>query len=117
MRLRILLGSAALVAALSAGLAAYADEGRRIVGRLAELHHSNTRALQEVRRILRPGETLADAAVWPDTIKRSTYEDEDTAPFRLEHAAHDTYHFASLPFQVDRYELSVPGARDRDIVQ
>jgi hypothetical protein len=117
MRIRIALACAALVAAFTAGLSAYADEGHRIVGRLAELHLRDTRALQEVRKILRHGETLADAAVWPDTIKRATYEDEDTAPFRLEHIAHDTYHFASLPFQVDRYDLSVPGARDRDIVQ
>ena len=107
----------ALVALATVSLAGFADEGHRIVGRLAELHLRNARALEEVRKILRPGESLADAAIWADTIKSATYEDEDTAPFRLEHPAQDTYHYANLPFQAKRYEATVPGARPTDVVQ
>jgi hypothetical protein len=87
------------------------------VGHLAELHLANTRALVEVRKILAPQETLADASVWPDVIKGPLYEDADTEPFRLEHPAHDTYHYTNLPFQTDRYHDTVPGARADDILQ
>ena len=106
-----------LVAAMSGGAGAFGDSGHRIIGRLAEMHLRDSRALTEVKRILRPGETLADASVWPDTIKDPLYEDEDTALFRLEHPGHETYHYTNLPFQANRYELSVPGARPMDIVQ
>jgi hypothetical protein len=96
---------------------AFSDNGHRVIGHLAEMHLKGSRAAQELRRILRSKETLADAAVWPDTIKDVRYEDEDTGLFRLEHPAHDVYHFTNLPFQVDRYHPSVPGARDGDILQ
>jgi hypothetical protein len=112
---------AALVGAMAAifpiKLGAFGEAGHRIVGTLAELHLQNTRALTEVKRILRPNESLADAAYWPDTIKNPLYEDGDTGTFRLNHPAHDTYHYANLPFQSERYALEVPGARPTDVVQ
>lgn len=109
--------AAVAVSTLTIGVGAFGEAGHRIVGTLAELHLANTRALTEVRRILRPKETLADAAVWPDRIKNPLYEDGDTAAFRLNHPAHDTYHYANLPFQADAYDLTVPGARPTDAVQ
>jgi hypothetical protein len=108
---------AAAVSLFSVSLGAFGESGHRIVGTLAELHLKNTRALKEVRRILRPNETLADAAVWPDRIKDPLYEDGDTAMFRLNHPGHDTYHYANLPFQASTYGLDVPGARPTDVVQ
>ena len=111
---------AAIALAASAStisLDAFGASGHRIVGMLAEMHLKNTRALKEVRRILRPDETLADAAIWPDTIKNPLYEDGDTPLFRLDHPAHDTYHYANLPFQSAAYALTVPGARPTDAVQ
>jgi hypothetical protein len=99
------------------GLRAFADNGHRIVGQIAEAHLQNSRAMSETRKILGPRETLADASVWPDTIKNPIYEDGDTAPFRLEHPGHDVYHYANLPFQSSRYDAAVPGARPLDIVQ
>jgi hypothetical protein len=107
----------ALVALLAPSLGAFGDAGHRVIGRLAEIHLRDSRALDDVRRILRPDETLADASVWPDTIKNPLYEDEDTARFRLNHPGHDTYHYANLPFQADAYTLDTPGARPTDIVQ
>lgn len=116
-----LLVSAAVTAALIAGVtltvSAFGSAGHRVIGTLAELHLNGTRALKEVRRILPPNQTLADAAVWPDTIKDSIYEDADTNIFKLNHPAHETYHYANLPFQAQRYGLDVPGARPTDIVQ
>ena len=109
--------SAALVSGLSLTVAAFGSAGHRIVGTLAELHLQNTRALKEVRRILPQNQTLADAAVWPDTIKDPIYEDADTNIFKLKHPGHDTYHYANLAFQAERYSLDAPGARASDIVQ
>src|SRR5918993_3935120 len=108
---------AVVVSLFTVSAGAFGDSGHRIVGTLAELHLRNARAMDEVRRILRPGESLADAAVWPDQIKNELYEDEDTAIFRLNHPAHDSYHYANLPFQADRYSLMTIGARSTDIVQ
>jgi len=98
-------------------LSAFGDEGHRVVGLIAEAHLKGARALAEARKILRPQETLGDAAVWPDTIKTATYEDGDTGLFRLAHPAHDTYHYTNPAFQAERYEVTLPGARPTDIVQ
>jgi hypothetical protein len=109
--------AAAGAAALSVTLTAFGDPGHRVIGTLAEMHLRGTRALDEVKKILRPGESLADAAVWPDRIKDPLYEDGDTPLFRLNHPGHDTYHYANLPFQTGRYDPDVLGARSTDIVQ
>jgi hypothetical protein len=109
--------AAGLLCSLSATTGAFGNSGHRVIGTLAELHLGDSRAMTEVRKILRAKETLADAAVWPDRIKDALYEDEDTALFRLNHPAHDTYHYANLPFQSSEYALTVPGARPTDIVQ
>ncbi len=108
-----------LAACFPHNLGAFGDEGHRTVGLLAEMHLkpprlAGARALTETRRILRPQETLADAAVWPDTIKSATYEDGDTALFRLAHPAQDTYHYTNPPFQAERYDGHADGrAADR----
>jgi hypothetical protein len=112
-----------LAACFPHNLGAFGDEGHRTVGLLAEMHlkaspaSGGARALTETRRILRPQETLADAAVWPDTIKSATYEDGDTALFRLSHPAQDTYHYTNPPFQAERYAVTLTGARPTDAVQ
>src|SRR5829696_2317202 len=102
---------AAVLVSLTVSLGAFGEAGHRIVGTIAELHLKNSRALSEVRKILRPNETLADAAVWPDRIKDLLYEDDDTPLMRLNHPAHDTYHYANLAYQADRYSLTATGAR------
>lgn len=117
MRVSLGIVTGMIVAAAAAGAGAFADEGHRVVGRLAEMHLRGSRATGEARKILRPNETLADAALWADTIKAPTYEDEDTPLFRLQHPAHETYHYDNLPFQAPRYDLATPGARTTDIVQ
>jgi hypothetical protein len=106
-----------LVAGSTPGVGAFAESGHRVVGLIAAHHLRGARALTEIRRILRPGETLADASAWPDDIKAPGYEDGESELFRLEHPAHDVYHYANLPFQATRYDPSLPGARPGDIVQ
>jgi hypothetical protein len=108
---------AALVASLTVSLGAFGEAGHRIVGTIAELRLRDSRALTEVRKILRPNETLADAAVWADRIKDPLYEDGETPLMRLNHPAHDTYHYANLAFQSARYSPTATGARSTDIVQ
>lgn len=109
--------AAALVSSFTLTVSAFGGTGHAVIGILAELHLKDTRALKEVRRILPPNQTLADAAVWPDRIKDPMYEDADTQIFKLNHPGHDTYHYANLPFQADGYALTAPGARPTDIVQ
>jgi S1/P1 nuclease len=116
-RIAVLACTGLLVTWLTSTAGAFGEEGHRIVGLVAELHLKGSRALAEARRILRPQETLADAAVWPDTIKTPSYEDGDTGPFRLEHPAHDTYHYTNVPFQAAAYQPDVPGAWPSDILQ
>jgi hypothetical protein len=108
---------AAVLAACAVTVGAFGEAGHRIVGTVAELHLRNTRAAAEVRKILRPNETLADAAVWADRIKDPLYEDGETPLMRLNHPAHDTYHYANLPFGAERYSITATGARSTDIVQ
>jgi hypothetical protein len=112
-----IIGFATALTMLNPGLGAFGDVGHRVVSILAERHLQNSRALGEVRKILRSNETLADASVWHDVIKDPLYEDGDTPMFRLQHPGHDTYHYANRPFQVDRYEFPSLGARPTDIVQ
>jgi hypothetical protein len=109
--------AAALVSGFTLAVDAFGSAGHRVIGTLAELHLNGTRALKEIRRILPPNQTLADAAVWPDTIKDPIYEDADTNIYKLNHPGHDTYHYANLPFQSERYAPDVFGARPTDIVQ
>jgi len=108
---------ALMIAAVPRRLGAFGEEGHRVIGLIAQRHLQGSRALTEVRRILLPQEMLADASMWPDTIKDPLYEDDDTPLFRLEHPAQDTYHYTNVPFQADRYDALLPGARPTDILQ
>jgi hypothetical protein len=117
-RAHITMVMAAGIAALcTAGVTGFADPGHRVVGRIAELHLANSRALEELRKILRPQETLADASVWADTIKSFAYEDADTQSFRLAHPAQDVYHFTNIPFQAIKYDAAAFGVHWIDIVR
>ena len=115
--LAVTAAAVSIASILASDLRAFGDSGHRVVGTLAELHLKNTNALKQVRKILRPNETLAEAAVWHDTIKDPVYEDGDTPIFRLNHPAQDTYHYANLPFQATQYQPDAPGARSTDVVQ
>lgn len=118
---RVRSGSLGVAAAIAGSLlvvevGAFGDAGHRVVGFAAELHLADSRALREVRRILRPNESLADASVWPDVIQAPGYEDEDAPLYRLAHPGHETYHYTNIPFQAERYDPALPGAHATDVV-
>jgi hypothetical protein len=70
------------------------DKGHRIVGLIAEANLTAD-AANEVQKLLAPGTTLADAAVWPDHAGRSIRE-------------FDPLHFVSIPDHASGYD------RERD---
>jgi hypothetical protein len=115
-RWSLTLAASAFGALLTGQLTAFGEPGHRVVGHVAESHLAGSRARAEVRRILRAGETLADAGQWPDTIRDAAYEDDDTARFRLGHPGHDTYHFTNVPFHATRYQPGAIGTHPTDIV-
>ena len=115
--LRLLGTAAALALMCAARPAAFGDPGHRIVGHVAEAHLAGTRALQEVRRILPPKETLAEAGLWADRVRTGTVDDPEAATFRLAHPAHESYHYTNVPFQATRYEPGARGAHFTDIVR
>jgi hypothetical protein len=61
----------AFVGSLAGTVWGWGDSGHQIVGRIAEKKLS-AQTQQAVRQILKPGEALADVAMWADWIKRAT---------------------------------------------
>ena len=108
--LRPILGLTVILA-IALSLGAFGDSGPRHRTH-AEIHLQNSRAGGGPQGSASPG-MLADATVWPDTIKNPLYEDGDTPLFRLAHPAHDTYHYTNVAFQVPRYDLSPRRAHER----
>lgn len=105
----LLLGAALLSGARPAR--AFGDAGHEIVGFIAEDRLRGTRALREIRRILAPGESLDQAAVWADRVKRDDFvaANAEARDFVSRNPNHRTYHYVDLPFQVSRYALDAPG--------
>ena len=56
-------------AALGSSAFGYGPAGHEIVGNVAGHYLKGTRAEGEVKKLLRPGESLAKAATWPDRAK------------------------------------------------
>ena len=55
--------------------------------------------------------------MWPDTIKDPIYEDADTNIFKLNHPAHETYHYANRRSRPSATSSVLAGTRATDIVQ
>ena len=91
-------------------------EGHETIGWLAERRIAGTRAATEVKKLLRPGETLAVVSTWADRIKRGGF-DEESNDFVLRNPGHATYHYTDIPFQAAAYRADLIGARPEDIVQ
>lgn len=95
----------------------WGEEGHRVVGHIAEARLRNTPALERVRAILLPGETLADAAYWPDQVKSPSYlngsgiANQEGKAFVRENPHHREYHYVNLPFQFHAYRLGMISTR------
>ncbi len=70
----------------------------------------------EVKKLLRPGETLAVLSTWADRIKREGF-DQESNDFVIRNPAHPTYHYTDIPFQAAEYRIGLIGARRDDLVQ
>ena len=85
---------AALVLSLVLGATspcwAWGRVGHRVIAQLAERHLSD-RAKAEIRALLEPGESLADASTWADEVRGQM---RHTAP----------WHYVDVPLDVSRYD-------------
>lgn len=95
---------------------AYGDQGHRTISAIA-LPLLTPATLAAVNEILE-GETLLDAAMWPDDIKkghRLSFKPEAVA-FNTAHPEHGSWHFVNFPIATTRYTASSPFASPHDIV-
>jgi hypothetical protein len=91
-------------------------EAHETIGLLAERQIAGTRAGAEVKKLLRPGESMAVVSTWADRIKREGF-DQESNDFVARNPAHATYHYTDVPFQAAEYRSNLIGARPEDVVQ
>jgi hypothetical protein len=113
LRLALCAAAAGLVPTSVFGWGAEAHE---TIGLLAERQIAGTRSAGEVKRLLRPGETMAVVSTWADRIKREGFDPESN-DYVARNPAHPTYHYTDIPFQAAEYRASLIGARPDDLVQ
>ncbi len=121
MRLGRSLNFTAVFAAIAGGLIpanvfGWGAEAHETIGLLAERQIAGTRAAAEVKKLMRPGETMAVLSTWADRIKREGFDPESNE-FVLRNPAHPTYHYTDVPFQAAEYRPGLIGARPDDVVQ
>ena len=96
---------------------AFGDKGHSLVGKIAEIQLKDTRALKEVRKLLKPGESLVTAATWPDRLKLDESKlDPEMKAFIAANKKHGSWHYVDLPFQASGYSVDTPGAGVEDVV-
>ncbi len=105
----------ALFACASSSLA-WGPEGHATVGSLADKHLAGTRAETEMRKLLRPGETLARMGSWADRIKGGGF-DAESKDYIEKNPDHGGYHYTDIPFNAAAYRPYLVGARPEDLIQ
>lgn len=97
--------------------AAFGNEGHQIVGDIADQQLAGSHAEREVKRLLLPGETLSSVSVWADCAKSycGALTDEMKTFVRANPRHHD-YHFADVPYQLERYQFPSVGTSENDVV-
>ncbi len=91
-------------------------EAHETIGLLAERQIAGSRAASEVKRLLRPGETMAVVSTWADRVKRDGLDAEATE-FVGRNPYHATYHYTDIPFQSSEYRSNLIGARPDDLIR
>ncbi|MEO5915854.1 MAG: S1/P1 nuclease [Luteolibacter sp.] len=95
----------------------YGNAGHQAIGTVAEHYLDGTRALTEVRKLLKPGENLDRAATWPDRAKLpDQYLTAEMKDFVANNPDHHRYHYCDIPFQQSAYKDGITGTDKRDIV-
>ena len=90
-------------------------EAHETIGLLAERELAGTRAAAEVKKLLRPGETMAVVSTWADRIKREGF-DQESNEYVARNPFHPTYHYTDIPFQSTQYRANLLGARPDDLI-
>ncbi len=112
-----LLRLASLTIALMGNIYGYGNAGHQAIGTVAERHLAGTRALKQVRSLLKPGEGLDKAATWADRAKvPDKYLSAEMKEFVANNPGHHTYHYCDIPFQQKAYRAGITGTNKRDIV-
>lgn len=108
---------ACLSAVFVGNASGYGNAGHQAVGTVAEHYLEGTRALKEVRSLLRTGEGLDKAATWADRAKLpDKYLSAEMKDFITNNPEHHSYHYCDIPFQQKSYRDGVTGTNKRDIV-
>lgn len=106
-----------LAVALSVRASGYGNAGHQAIGTVAERHLEGSRALKEVRALLKEGEGLDRAATWPDRAKLpDKYLSAEMKEFVANNPEHHHYHYCDVPFQQSSYRHDGFGADKHDIV-
>lgn len=112
-----LLSFASLAIALVGNAFGYGNAGHQTVGTIAERTLEGTRALKEIRLLLKPDEGLDRAATWADRAKLpEKYLDAEMLDYIASNPEHNTYHYSDIPFQQKTYRDGLTGTNKRDIV-
>jgi hypothetical protein len=106
-----------LFATLATNTYAWGVSGHETVGAIADQLISGRRAEVEVRKLLKPGETLESVSNWADCEREGcsapTHEDLQFARMNPQQAH---YHYTDVPFQAAAYEERGVGTSDDDVV-
>jgi S1/P1 Nuclease len=90
----------------------WGDKGHRTVGQIAQIRLANTHALERIKNILNPDESLASVSVWADNVKEeenfrldANDDDPDTEHFfrQLVNKHNREWHFVDLPLHCSGY--------------
>lgn len=91
--------------------------GHETVGAIADQLIAGRRAEAEVRRLLKPGESLQKVSTWADCAKGYCgHLTEELREFVRMNPRHAHYHYTDVPFQLQGYEEGGVGTSDEDIV-
>ena len=102
---------------ISTAAHAWGASGHETVAAMADQLIAGRRAAAEVRKLLKPGETLQSVANWADCAKGYCGElTEELKEFVRRNPHHARYHYTDVPFQADAYEEGGVGTSDDDIV-
>jgi hypothetical protein len=104
---------------VSLDAAAWGNDGHRAVGAIADKLLKGSKAEQQIKALLQPGETLESIANWPDCVKGTYCGPQSPEMIEYENAnpKHSEYHYTDVPFQLDHYHDHGVGTADDDIVQ
>jgi hypothetical protein len=99
---------------------AWGHQGHEAVGDIAAAMIKGSKAEKQVKKLLKPGETLATAAEWADCAKGFTYchvdPTDEMKDFARRNPNHHAYHYTDIPFQLTAYKKGEIGTTPDDVV-